>query len=88
MTLEDKLVHLLYVMGKKSQNCLDKVFEFSSYELQRRFNTRLESLLGMLFLVCRLILMEFGSDPQKIGINDSIQFLEQNSVIHIELKAF
>ena len=87
-TLDDKISDLIYIMSKKSQNYLDRVFEFAAFEMQRKFNKRLESLIGITFLVCRLILIEFGKDPKKIGINDNIQYLERNDIVQSEMRAF
>jgi hypothetical protein len=56
-------------------------------EARRNFNRRWETMCGMTVMVAKVILMEFGNNPGKVGIEDMSYLLNQKQVVTNEIDA-
>ncbi|CDW88893.1 UNKNOWN [Stylonychia lemnae] len=85
--LSDKIGQFIFHLNSRGDQKIRQLFEYVTPEQQLIFNKRLEIMIGMIIIIGKSVLQEFGDTPQKIGIKNTDYLLKKQDMITNEIDA-
>jgi len=76
--LSEKLNTFFFHLDKLGDVKMRQLFTYASHQQQLSYNQKMEYLIGMLIIISKAVLQEFGENPQKIGIKSTDHIMDKS----------
>ena len=82
--MADKIYGFLFHLNQRGEQKIRNLFEYVTVEEKTGYNKKLEHFIGLLIVIGKAVIQEFGDYPEKIGINPLDHIAHYNDYVENE----